>query len=135
MKRFFIRKIAANVMLVLYLTAATAMAAPPLPAGPSNEQWKYLGANDKGEQFFYDAASIVSFSKDLIQVWTRELAPNTAPTRRLREINCSFKIIRDRQVIVEKAGNKGPRQQNALSPWHAMENDPVTKKMYETLCR
>lgn len=124
----------ANVIM-LALAAVMGMASPLLAAGPSNEQWKYLGGSDKGTQFYYDAASVLYLSKDLISVWTRELAPNSAPTRKLREINCSFRIIRDRQVIVEKPDNRAPGLQNSPSEWHAMERDPVTMTLYKTLCR
>ena len=135
MRAVFICRTVANILMALFLTAAAVTAAPFPVADTSNEQWKYLGANDKGEQFFYDAASIVNFSKDIIQVWTRELAPNTAPTRKLKEINCGFRIIRDRQIMVEKTDTRAPSLQNRLSAWHAVEKDPVTMNMYKALCR
>jgi hypothetical protein len=98
------------------------------------DQWKYLGTNDKGVRFFYDATSVIYMSKDLIQVWTRELT-GEGPTKRLKEIDCSFKIIRDRQVI-DEGRRKTPHQPPRLpSPWHAMEQDPVTKELYKALCR
>ena len=134
MTAVFIRKTSAFI-IVMFLAAFPGMPSPLFAAGLSNEQWKYLGAGDKGHQFYYDAASIINLSHDLIQVWTRELAPNTAPTRRLKEINCSFKIIRDQQVIEEKTDTKSQRIQNKPSAWHAMEKDPILNKMYQTLCR
>jgi len=133
MNVFFIRKALAFAM-VLSLAAAPVMASPPLAAGPSTERWKYLGVSAKGSQFYYDAASTLYVSANLIQVWTRELAPNLPPTRRLQEINCSYRIIRDRQVTVEQAG-RAPRFQNSPSDWHAMEKDPITMTLYKALCR
>ncbi len=101
------------------------------------EQWKYLGANDKGERFFYDSTSVIFLSKDLIQVWTKELGRD-GQTKRLEEINCSFKIIRDRQVQTE--GQKKPLPRTPIRPpspaeWRAMEKDPVTKELHRVLCR
>jgi len=134
LKVMFIRKTMVKVIM-LSLAAVLTMASRLPAADPSNEQWKYLGGNDKGTQFYYDAASVLYLSKDLINVWTRELAPNTAPTRKLMEINCAFRIMRDREVIVEKTDTKAPRIRNKPSAWHAMEKDPVTNTMYKTLCR
>ena len=130
----FIRKTMANVIM-LSLVAVMGMVSPLIAAGPSNEQWKYLGGSDKGTQLYYDAASVLYLSKDLINVWTREIAPNTTPTRKLMEINCAFRIMRDREVVVEKTDTKAPRLQNKPSEWHAMEKDPVTMTLYKTLCR
>src|SRR5512135_1294449 len=125
MNVFSIRKALAYVM-VLSIAAAPAMASPPAAAGPSFsiEQWKYLGVDAKGTQFYYDAASTIYISANLIQVWTREIAPNLPPTRKLQEINCSYRIIRARQVKVEEAG-RAPRFQNSPSDWRAMEKDPI----------
>ncbi len=134
MNIFFIRKVFAAAM-VLSLAAVPVMAAPPA-AGPSLsiEQWKYLGVDPKGTQFYYDAASTIYISANVIQVWTREIAPNLPPTRKLQEINCSYRIIRNRQVKVEEAG-RAPRFKNSPSDWHAMEKDPITLTLYKALCR
>jgi hypothetical protein len=99
----------------------------------ATEQWKYLGGNDKGDRFFYDAASVIYASQDLRQVWIKELS--NEPERRLMEINCSYKIIRDRQVISE-GKSKVPRRPVKLpSEWRAMEKDPVTKELHKVLCK
>jgi len=101
--------------------------------GAAEEQWKYLGSNQKGDRFFYDASSVTYLSADLIEVWTRELT-GEGPTKRLREINCSSKIIRDREVIYE--GKQKPRVlPKTPSDWRAMEQDPITKELYKVLCR
>ncbi len=133
MSVFFIRNAFAYV-LALSLAASPVMAAPPVAAGPSTEQWKYLGVDAKGSQFYYDAASTIYISANVIQVWTRELASNLPPTRKLQEINCSYRIIRDRQVKVEQSG-RAPRFQNSPSDWHPMEKDPITMTLYKALCR
>jgi len=98
-----------------------------------NEQWKYFGSNEKGHRFFYDSASVVYFSKDIVRVWTRELTSD-APTKRNKEINCSSKIIRDVQVITEKT-NKAPHTSLTPSEWRAIENQPPMKELFKVLCR
>lgn len=99
----------------------------------AEEQWKYLGANEKGEQFFYDAASVMHISRDEVRVWTRELS-RSAPVRRLKEVNCSFKVARDLQVSIERPDSvPDPRNRNA--DWRAMENDPAMRKLMKAVCR
>jgi hypothetical protein len=99
----------------------------------ADEKWKYFGANEKGDRFFYDASSVLRISPELIQVWTRELT-SEGPARRLEEINCSFKIIRDRQVIYE--GKQRPKIRPRMpSDWRAMEQDPITTELHKVLCR
>ncbi len=102
-------------------------------AGAADEQWKYYGTNQEGARFFYDASSVMYISSDEIQVWTRELTIE-GPAKRLNEINCSYKIIRDLQVIYEGKQKPRFRSQN-LSKWRAMEQDPVTKQLHKVLCR
>ena len=100
----------------------------------ATDQWKYAGANEKGERFFYDSASVVYFSKDLIRVWIRELKAD-GQVKRFEEINCSFKIIRDIQVIDEGKKKIAVRPSRMPSDWRAMEKDPVTKELHKVLCR
>ena len=97
------------------------------------DQWKYLGANDKGERFFYDSESVIHASADLRHVWIKELSAE--PERRLVEINCSFKIIRDRQVISEGKRKAPPRPVKLPSEWRAMEKDPIMQELHSVLCR
>ncbi len=100
----------------------------------STEQWKYFGANEKGERFFYDAASVIYVSNVFVKVWTRELTSGP-PTKRLKEINCPSKAIRDLQVIVETTG-KAPRTGSlAPSEWRAIENVPPMKELHKAVCR
>jgi hypothetical protein len=99
----------------------------------SNDQWKYLGANKKGERFFYDAASVILVSQDVRHVWVKELSDD--PAKRLEEINCAFKIIRDLQVINEGKARPQRRPPRLPSEWHAMEQDPITQELYKALCR
>jgi hypothetical protein len=98
----------------------------------ATDQWKYIGANEKGERFFYDAASVLVLSQDVRQVWIKELSQN--PERRLIEINCSFKIIRDMQVISE-GKQKIPLRPAGRKDWQAIEKDPVMKELHKVLCR
>jgi hypothetical protein len=97
------------------------------------EEWKYLCSNDKGESFFYDSASVLPTGPDVITLWTRQLT-REAPTRKMEEINCKYKIIRDRQVIVESSG-KAPNIKIRTSEWRAMEKHPDTQALYKAVCR
>ncbi len=99
----------------------------------ANEQWKYLGANEKGERFFYDSANVLFFSKDLVQVWVKELSRE--PATKLVEVNCTYKLVRERQIISE-AQKKAPIPPPRLpSKWRPMELDPAMKELHKMLCR
>ena len=102
-------------------------------AGAAEDQWKYVGANQKGERLFYDASSVMYMSSDLIQVWTKEEA-GLGTMKKHKEINCSYKIIRDLYVIYE-GKQMPPVLSHVPSDWQAMEQDPVTKELYKILCR
>jgi hypothetical protein len=112
------------------------MLAPVCSSGadaPAIDQWKYIGSNEKGERFFYDSESVIHVSMELRQVWIKELS--NEPERRLVEINCSFKIIRDRQVISEGKRRTPRRPVRLPSEWRAMEKDPIEKELHKVLCR
>jgi hypothetical protein len=107
-----------------------------LPAGvrATADDWKYYGTSEKGERFFYDETSVIYLSTDLIQLWTRELTAQ-GPTKRFQEINCSYKIIRDLQVIDEGIRKAPIRPPRLPSEWRAMEQDPITQQLYKYLCK
>ena len=121
---------AASFVLVLWGLCGLFLSSAP---GAGNEEWKYFGSNEKGERFFYDAASVMYFSNISIRVWTRELTAGP-PTKRLKEINCESKVIRDLQVTVETA-DKAPRANLRPGEWRAIENVPPMKELYKVLCR
>ncbi|HWR59340.1 MAG TPA: hypothetical protein VN328_10670 [Thermodesulfovibrionales bacterium] len=98
----------------------------------ATDQWKYIGTREKGERFFYDAESVLLLSQDVRQVWIKELSEN--PERRLIEINCSFKIVRDVQVISE-GKKKIQLHPVARRAWQAIEKDAVMKELHKVLCR
>ncbi len=122
-----------RVVLAILIAAACTVSFSSGAEAAAADQWKYLGTNDKGARFFYDSTSVVPLSKDLIQVWTKEAGPD-GQIRRLKEINCSFKVIRDRQVVSETQAKK-PVRPPGPSDWKAMEKDPVTKELHRVLCR
>lgn len=117
----------------LFVLFAVAVMVQTVTAEGVKEQWKYLASNDKGESFFYDSASVLYTAPDVISVWTRQLTRD-APTRKLEEINCKYKIIRDRQVVLENPG-KAPNTRIRPSEWRAMEKQPATQALYKALCR
>ncbi|RPI37408.1 MAG: hypothetical protein EHM54_03250 [Nitrospiraceae bacterium] len=119
-----------GVIGLLFIVAALVFSSG---VGAAEENWKYFGADQKGSRFFYDASTVIHLSADLIQVWTRELT-SEGPAKRLEEIHCSFKVIRDLQVIYE--GKQKPRvRPRSPSGWRPMEQDPVAQELHKVLCR
>ncbi len=121
--------------LSLFIIATILISSLAFSAGlPAEEKWKYFASNSKGEGFFYDTESIIRSSKDIILVWVKSIGHDSSVTRALEEINCSFRIVRDRQVIHE-VQNKAPRITNTISDWRPIEEDPVFVELSKTLCR
>ncbi len=129
-------KIRANVSLLKDVLAGLTVGIFLFSSGTeaATDQWKYVGANDKGDRFFYDSTSVTLLSKDLIQVWTKEIGRD-GQTKRLQEINCAFRVIRDRQVVNEGQKKAPIRPQIPTTEWRAMEKDPVTKELHKVLCK
>jgi hypothetical protein len=128
---------ATGVIAGLCLTAVALVLSAQVEAAtpaPVQDQWKYIGANDKGERFFYDASSVIRMSGDLLQVWTRKLTGEGAE-KRLEEINCSSKVIRDIQVVSERQQKNIPPRLIGRKDWRAMELDPITNELHKVLCR
>ena len=100
-------------------------------ASAAEEQWKFLWANDKGERVLYDAASVVYFSRDEVQVRIKELSRE--PLSKLEEINCAYKIYRDREVVSERPGRTRP----AMFPsrWQPVEKSPAMKELHKAVCK
>jgi hypothetical protein len=98
------------------------------------DDWKYVAMSGKGDRFFYDASSVIPLSGGVFEIWIKKIGADGSSSRILSEINCSFKIIRDRQMITE-IPDKG-RQQCDIDPgWRAMERDPAMLELFKILCR
>lgn len=104
-------------------------------AGAITDTWRYVGTGEKGSRLFYDSASVMYVSKDVIQVWTRELTAE-GPAKKLKEMNCSFKIVRDLEVIDQgKQKAQLPPRPYQRSEWQAVEKNPLTKELFKALCK
>jgi len=99
-----------------------------------NNDWKYIAANEKGDRIFYDSSSVLPLSENSIQVWVKNLGHDGSATKTLKEINCYYKVVRDRQVISERQG-KSTLHPRPRSNWQAMELHPMMKKLYKVLCK
>jgi acyl-CoA synthetase (AMP-forming)/AMP-acid ligase II len=99
-----------------------------------NEEWKYVASNEQGDRIFYDSSSVIPLSENAVQVWVKNLGHDGSSMKILEEINCSYKIVRERQIISERRGKSllPPRPRTS---WKAMELDPVMKKMHKVLCK
>jgi hypothetical protein len=97
----------------------------------ATDQWRYIGANEKGERLFYDTSGVLHFSRDEVQVWVREISHE--PVRKLKEINCAHMTVRDRQIISDSG--KALRPVRLPSRWQPVEQDALMKELYKVLCR
>jgi hypothetical protein len=116
------------VCLVLGLAAGAA----------ADEDWKYVAMNEKGDRLFYDASSVIRLSRSEFELWTKKLGADGSSSRFLSDINCTYKIIRDKRRIVERppiGGIQGLIAGDFDTLWRPMELDSSTLQLYKMLCR
>lgn len=99
-----------------------------------NDEWKYVASNEKGDRIFYDSSSVLPISEHAILVWVKNLGHDGSATKILKEINCSYKIVREQQVISERLGNSR-QTPKPHTRWSAMELDPLMKELHKALCK
>jgi len=98
------------------------------------EDWKYVASNEEGDRIFYDSSSVIPFSENAIQVWVKKLGHDGSAIKILEEINCSYVIARERQVVIERQGKSAPLPPRPRSNWQAMELNPMMKELHRILC-
>jgi len=98
------------------------------------EAWKYVASNAEGDRLFYDSSSVIPLSENAVQVWVKKLGHDGSAIKILEEINCSYMIVRERQVVSERQG-KSALPSRPRSNWQAMELNPMMKELHRILCK
>ena len=103
-------------------------------AGPAGNELRHVYTSSGGGLIYYDPASVSPLSKDTIGVLIKEVSNDGSTIRTRAEINCSSKIIREHEVIIERQ-NRSPEVSHGLTDWRAMELDPFLSQLFSALCK
>jgi hypothetical protein len=119
--------------LLLGLVVCLALGLPSWEAAAADD-WKYVTMSEGGDRFFYDSASLIGLPGSVIEVWLKKIGSDGSSSRILSEVNCSYKIIRDRQRIID-VPVRGRPDRDIDPGWRAMELDPAMLQLFKVLCK
>lgn len=92
--------------------------------------WKAIAGKGGTGGILYDPSSVTRPSRDAVRVWIRK----TAQQRILEEFHCSYKIVRDVQVVTELP-NKPPRITFVPSEWRGVVKESPLGELFGVICR
>lgn len=126
----FVEKIGLMLLLLLVLSFAASLDA----AEAGNEQWKAIAGKDEEERILYDPDSVIPSGPRKVRVWIMGFDKDHSPRKSLEEIDCSNKIIRDVEVVVERP-NKPVAHTVTPSDWTSVVAESPRGELFKVLCR
>ncbi len=127
-------KFGEKIGLMLILLLVLSPAASPEPAEAGNERWKAIAGKEGMDRILYDPDSIIPSGSRIFRVWIMGFDKDHFPRKSLEEIDCSNKIIRDVEVIVEKP-NKPVIHTITPSDWSGVVRESPRWELFKVLCR
>jgi len=103
-------------------------------AEAANERWKEIAGKEGEERILYDPDSVIPAGPDRYRVWIIGFDKDHFPRKSLEEIDCSNKIIRDIEVIVERP-NKPVAHTVTPSDWTGVVRESPRGQLFKILCR
>jgi len=124
------RKLGLVFLILLFFTLAT----PRNSTGAASERWKAIPGENGEERILYDPDSIIPSGPRVFRVWIIGFDKDHFPRKSLEEIDCSNKIIRDVEVIVERP-NKPVAHSITPSDWTRVVRESPRGELFKILCR
>lgn len=103
-------------------------------AEAGNERWKAIAGKEGEDRILYDPDSVIPSGSQVFRVWIMGFDKDHLPRRSLEEIDCSNKIIRDVEVIVERP-NKPVAHTFTPSDWRGVVRESPRGELFRILCR
>lgn len=123
-----IRCLAFLFLLVLSFQVSTANAV----AG--NERWKAIAGKNGEDRVIYDPDSVVPLRPGVFRVRIMGFDKDHSPRKSLEEFDCSNRIVRDVEVVVEKP-NKPASRTITPSDWRDVGRESPRGELFKILCR
>ena len=121
-------------VLMLFLLLVSSFFVSPRTAEAGNERWKAIAGKNGEERILYDPESVMSLRPGVVRVWVMGFDNDHSPKKTLEEIDCSNKIVRDIEVIMEKP-NKPTLHTITPSDWRGIVLDSPRGDLLKILCR
>jgi hypothetical protein len=126
----FMKKLGLVFLILLFSTLAISLDS----AGAANERWKAITGREGGERILYDPDNIIPSGPRMLRVWVMGFDQNHFPRKSLEEFDCTNKIIRDVEVIVERP-NKPVAHTITPSDWSGVVRESPRGELFKILCR
>lgn len=97
-------------------------------------QWKAVPGEYGPERMLYDPDSVVPSGPRAFRVWILTLDADHSPRRSLEEVDCSNRIVRDIEVVLEKPG-KSASHKTIPSEWRDVPKESPRGGLLKILCR
>ena len=124
------KKLGLVFLILLFSTSAISLDS----TGAASEQWKAISGKDGEERILYDPDSVIPSGPRKVRVWIMGFDKDHFPRKSLEEIDCSNKIIRDVEVIMEKP-NKPLIHTITPSDWSGVVRESPRGELFKVLCR
>jgi hypothetical protein len=119
---------------MLFLLLVSSFFVSPRTAEAGNERWKAIAGKNGEERILYDPESVMSLRPGVVRVWVMGFDNDHSPKKTLEEIDCSNKIVRDIEVIMEKP-NKPTLHTITPSDWRGIVRESPRGELFKILCR
>ena len=99
-----------------------------------NERWKAIAGKNGEDRVLYDPDSVIPLRPGVFRVWIMGFDKNHSPRKSLEEFDCSNRIVRDVEVVVEKP-NKPVSHTITPSDWSGVVRESPRGELFKILCR
>lgn len=98
------------------------------------ERWKAIAGKEGEERILYNPDSVIPSGPRVFRVWIIGFDNDHFPRKSLEEFDCSNRIVRDVEVIVERP-NKPVAHTITPSDWSGVVRESPRGELFKILCR
>ena len=103
-------------------------------SGTQIERWKAIAGREGEERILYNPDSVIPSGPRMFRVWVMGFDKDHFPRKSLEEFDCTNKIIRDAEVIVERP-HKPVAHAITPSDWTSVVLESPRGELFKILCR
>ena len=103
-------------------------------AEAAKERWKAIAGKEGEERILYDSDSVIPGGPGRYRVWIMGFDKDHFPRKSLEEFDCTNRIVRDVEVIVERP-NKPVAHTFTPSDWTGVVRESPRGELFKILCR
>lgn len=119
---------------LIFLFSSFAVSLGNAGSGTQNERWKAIAGKEGEERILYNPDSVIPSGPRVFRVWIMGFDKDHFPRKSLEEFDCSNRIVRDVEVIVEHP-NKPVAHTITPSDWTGVVRETPRGELFKILCR